>query len=115
MSIKGSNTPEAPSVLAHQLRTTIADFWSSSSTSTILFKRGNRVAFDSLVFTKLLINFIISNSLVLRIVKSISLRQLLEFCLSDIDLPSRWLIMHIMLSFYIETLEAIKVILQEHL
>jgi hypothetical protein len=81
----------------------------------VLYKRGNGVAFDPVVFMKLLINFIISNSLALRIVESISLRQLLEYCLDDIELPSRRTMMRTMLSFYTEAQEAVKSILQEHL
>jgi hypothetical protein len=89
------------SALARWLRTTIADFWSNSG-SIVLYKRGNGVAFNPAVFIKLLINFIISNSLALRTVESISLRQLLEYCLGDIELPSRRTIMQTMLSFYTE-------------
>ena len=80
-----------------------------------MYKRGNAVAFDLVVFVKLLINFIISNSLALRIVESISFRQLLEYCLSDIEMPSCQSMMRTMLSFYTEAQEAIKAILQEHL
>ena len=101
-SIEGRNTPEASSALTHQPQTTIADFWSSGSTSIVLFKRGDGVAFNPTVFVKLLINFIISNSLALRIVESISLRQLLEYCLGDIELPSCQSMMRTMLSFYIK-------------
>jgi hypothetical protein len=37
---------------------------------------------------KLLINFIILNSLALQTVESLSLHQLLKYCLSNIELPS---------------------------
>jgi len=93
--------PEVPLVLARRPRTTIADFWGSSG-PIVLYKRGNAVAFDLVVFVKLLINFIISNLLALRIVESISFRQLLEYCLSDIKMPSCQSMMRTMLSFYTE-------------
>jgi hypothetical protein len=95
-------------------RTTISDFWCSSG-PVVSYRRGNGVAFDPEIFMKLLINFIISNSLALRIVESISLQQLLEYCLGDIELPFRRLMMRTMLSFYIEAYEAVKAVLQEHL
>jgi hypothetical protein len=81
----------------------------------VSYKRGNGVAFSLAVFMKLLINFIISNSLALWIVESISLCQLLEYCLGDIEIPSRRTLIRTMLSFYVEAQEAIKSILKEHL
>jgi hypothetical protein len=83
--------------------------------STVLYKQGNRVAFNLIVFVKLLINFIISNLLALQIVESISLQQLLEYCLSDIELPLHQSLMYTMLSLYIKALKVVKVILQHHL
>jgi hypothetical protein len=78
--------------------------------STVSYKRGNRVAFDLIVFVRLLINFIISNLLALQIVESISLQQLLKYCLSDIELPLHRLLMHTMLSLYIKALKVVKVV-----
>jgi hypothetical protein len=93
---------------------TITDFWSNTG-QVVSFKRGNGVVFDQDVFIRLLINFIISNSLALRIVESIQLRQLLEYCLADIQIPSRRSIMKIMLSFYKEALESVRIRLQNHI
>jgi Domain of unknown function (DUF4413) len=99
--------------IVRRLRT-IVDFWSSSR-PVVSFKRGNSVAFDQEVFIKLLINFIILNSLALRIVESIPLRQLLEYCLADIQIPSYQTMMKIMLSFYKEALETVRTKLQQHI
>jgi hypothetical protein len=88
-SIEDSNALEPVSELVCRPQTTLADFWSSSgssSTSIVLYKQGNGVVFDPIVFIKLLINFIISNLFALYIVESILLQQLLEYCLSDIEL-----------------------------
>jgi hypothetical protein len=64
---------------------------------------------------KLLINFIISNSLAIRVIESISLRQLLEYCLAEIEIPSCRTMIKIMLSFYKEAQEAVRKILQQHI
>jgi hypothetical protein len=99
-------------------QTTITDFWSSSESgpaSIVLYKQGNGVLFDPIVFMKLLINFIISNLLALQIVKSISLQQLLEYCLSDIELPSCQSMMQMMLSLYTEAFETVRAVLQRYL
>ena len=63
-SFDGDNDSEAPSALARRPRIAITDFWGNSG-PVVSYKRGNGVAFSLAVFVKLLINFIISNSLAL--------------------------------------------------
>jgi hypothetical protein len=79
--------PEAESQVRARPRL-IVDFW-SKATAEVSYKRGNAVKFDPNVFIRLLINFVISNSLALRIVESLTFQRLIEYCIAKASMSSR--------------------------